>query len=166
MMYKSEVQLKKALQIDSWKNLSRDKMIRFAAMMPDMDKELALKIVAQFPEFKRFALDALDVIEKTYESALTHNKQSLESFYQGNREIRSILERQLENENLTWDEKKFLLERIMETGNREFEKDSENKRFLDSMFTKVAVVGAAAVGLGLAFVGGRVRAERGDSDES
>jgi hypothetical protein len=40
MAYKSEDELKKALEVSSWRNLSRDKMIRFAAMMPDMDREL------------------------------------------------------------------------------------------------------------------------------
>jgi O-phosphoseryl-tRNA(Cys) synthetase len=54
MTYKNEDELKKALEIDTWKNLSRDKLIKFVAMMPDMDKELALKVVEQFPEFKRF----------------------------------------------------------------------------------------------------------------
>ena len=91
MTYKSEDQLKKALEVDSWRNLSRDKVIRFAAMMPDMDRELALKIVDQFPEFKRFALDALDVIGKGHEPTLAHNQRSQEIFYQGNREIRAIV---------------------------------------------------------------------------
>lgn len=39
MKYKNEIQIKKAMGIESWRNLSRDKVIRFAAMMPDMDKE-------------------------------------------------------------------------------------------------------------------------------
>jgi hypothetical protein len=40
MKYKNEIQIKKAMGIESWRNLSRDKVIRFAAMMPDMDKRL------------------------------------------------------------------------------------------------------------------------------
>lgn len=39
MKYKNEMQIKKAMGIENWRNLSRDKVIRFAAMMPDMDKE-------------------------------------------------------------------------------------------------------------------------------
>lgn len=31
-------------------------MLRFAAFMPDMDTEVALKIIEQFPAFKEFAL--------------------------------------------------------------------------------------------------------------
>lgn len=153
MTYKNEDKLKKALEIDTWKNLSRDKMIKFIAMMPDMDKELALKVVEQFPDFKRFVSDALDVIEKRHESTLSHNSQSQENFYQAMREIREILKRELEKDNLTWDQKKL-----------EFAKDSENKRFLDSLFGRVTLVTAAGITVGAAVLGGKVLAQREESD--
>ncbi len=164
MTYKNEDELKKALEIDTWKNLSRDKLIKFVAMMPDMDKELALKVVEQFPEFKRFVSDALDVIEKRHESTLSHNKQSQENVHQGIQEIRKILKRELENDNLTWDQRKFVIEKLTETAHLEFVKDSENKRFLDSMFGKVALVAGAAIAVGAAVLGGKVMAQREESD--
>lgn len=164
MTYKNEDELKKALEIDTWKNLSRDKLIKFVAMMPDMDKELALKVVEQFPEFKRFVSDALDVIEKRHESTLSHNKQSQEYYHQGIREIREILKRELENYNLAWDQRKFIIEKLMETAHLEFAKDSENKRFLDSMFGKVTLVAGAAIAVGAAVLGGKVMAQREESD--
>jgi hypothetical protein len=73
----------------------------------------------------------------------------------------TILERQLEKDDLTWEQKKFIIEQIMETGKREFEKDSENKRFLDAMFGKLAAAGAAAVVLGVAVLGGKALVQRG-----
>ena len=39
MIYRNEDELKKALQISSWKNLSKDKLVGFVSMMPDMDTE-------------------------------------------------------------------------------------------------------------------------------
>ncbi|MCF1596139.1 hypothetical protein [Streptomyces muensis] len=45
MRHKDEGEIKHALGIDSGRNLSKDKMMRFAAMMPDMGTEMALKIV-------------------------------------------------------------------------------------------------------------------------
>lgn len=164
MTYKNEDELKKALEINTWKNLSRDKLIRFVAMMPDIDKELALKVVEQFPEFKRFVSDVLDVIEKRHESTLSHNKQSQENFHQGIREIREILKRELENDNLAWDQRKFIIEKLMETAHLEFAKDSENKRFLDSVFGKVTLVAGAAIAVGAAVLGGKVMAQREEID--
>ena len=74
-------------------------MMRFATMMPDMDPEVAEKIVGQFPEFKLFAIDALNVMEKRHESTLSHNQQSQDSVHRAFQEIREILKGQLEHED-------------------------------------------------------------------
>ncbi len=161
MKFKSEDEIKKALEIDSWKNLSKDKMIKFAAMMPDIDKEVVSKIIEQFPEFTKFAMEALNVMEKEYESTLTFNKQSQENVHKAYQEIREVLKGELNQNNLSPDDKKFILELIMITGNKEFEKDTENKKFLDGLFNKVAVGVGSAILTAVVFVGGKVLLQRG-----
>lgn len=165
MKYKNEDEIKKALAIDSWRNLSKDKMIQFAAMMPDMDTEVALKVVEQFPAFKAFALDALAIMEKRHESTLDRNKESQENAHRAYQEIRVILEGELSRGELSWEQRKYILELIMETGAREFAKDSENKLFLDNLFKKVAVATVGVIGLGVVFVGGKVLLQGGGNDE-
>lgn len=162
MRFKSEDEIKKVLEIDSWKNLSKDKMIKFAAMMPDMDKEVIFKIIDQFPEFTKFAMEALNVMEKEHESTLTFNKQSQENVHQAYQEIREIFKGELNQDNLTSEEKIRLWELIMETGNKESEKDTENKQFLDGLFKKVAVGVGTAILTAVVFVGGKVLLQRGD----
>ncbi|MEU1792259.1 hypothetical protein ABZ553_41565 [Streptomyces sparsogenes] len=165
MRYKNEAEIMQALGIDSWRNLSKDKMIRFAAMMPDMDTEVALKIVEQFPVFKDFAKDAVDAMEKAHQSTLSANKQSQKHVHRAFREIREILKGELSKDDLSWEEKKFLIEQIQETGRLEFQKDSENKKFLDAALRKVMVGAGAAIGLAVVFVGGKLIAESKDSSE-
>jgi hypothetical protein len=46
----------------------------------------------------------------------------------------------------------------------EFAKDSENRRFLDSLFGKVTLVTATAIAVGAAVLGGKVLAQREESD--
>ena len=162
--YNNEHEIMKALEIESWRNLSKDHMIRFAAMMPDMDTEVALKIIEQFPEFKGFALEALDVMEKRHESTLSHNKQSQDNVHRAFQEIREILKGELSKEDLTPEERKHILELIVETGNREFEKDTENKQFLEGMFKKAAMTVVGAIALGVVFVGGKALVESGEID--
>lgn len=72
--------------------------------------------------------------------------------------------RELENDNLTWDQRKFIIEKLMETEHLEFARDSENKRFLDRMFGKVTLVAGAAIAVGAAVLGGKVMAQREESD--
>jgi hypothetical protein len=161
----------KALDIDSWRNLSKDKMIRFAAMMPDTDKEVALKVIEQFPEFKTFALEALDVMQRQHESSLVHNKHSQDHVHRAYQEIREILKGELDKDHLSADERRFIYDLLMETANREFAKDSENKRLIDTMFGKALVGGVAATAGAVVFIGGkvmldlRVRAQRGWRDD-
>lgn len=64
MKYENEAEVKKALGIESFRNLSKGNVMRFAAMMPDMDKDVALRIIETFPEFKDFALNAVQAIER------------------------------------------------------------------------------------------------------
>ena len=165
MKYKDEDEIKRALGIDSWRHLSKDKMIRFVAMMPDMGTEVALKIVEQFPEFKDFALNVVDAMKKSHESTLSANKQSQEHVHRAFRDLREAIRNELDKGDLTWEQKRELIEKMQEAVREESQKDSENKRFLDGALKKVLVLGSAAVALGVAFVGGRVMAESKDSPE-
>ena len=46
--YVSEKSVKQALGIDSFRNLSKDKIMEFASMIPYMDKDVAIAIINQF----------------------------------------------------------------------------------------------------------------------
>lgn len=166
MKYKNEAEVKRALDIESWRNLSKDKIVRFAAMMPDMDTEVALKIVEQFPVFKQFALDALDGIEKQHASTLGHNKSSQDQTHLAFQETRALLKEELDREGLTWEERKHILEMIMSLASLESDKDSENKRFLGAMFEKGGMIALGALTLGVAFVGGKFALQRGEDSET
>src|SRR6478752_4576238 len=102
MGYNNEAEIKQALGIESWRNLSKDKMIRFAAMMPDMDKEVALRIVEQFPVFKEFALDVVANMERVQEATLSANTQSQEHVHRSLSEIREILKGELNKDDLSF----------------------------------------------------------------
>lgn len=166
MSYKNEEDVKQALGIDSWRNLSKAKIIKFAAMMPDMDTEVALKIVEQFPVFKEFATDAIDAMEKAHKSTLKANKQSQQNVHQAFQEIREILKGELDRDELSEDMRRFIIEQIQETGKQESQKDSENKKFLDAAMSKVMVGAAAVVALGIVFVGGKIMAGSEDRPDS
>ncbi|QKW59899.1 hypothetical protein HUT15_04870 [Streptomyces sp. NA03103] len=167
MRYESEAEIKQALGIESWRNLSKDKMVRFAAMMPDMDTEVALKIVEQFPVFKDFATGMVDVLKEAHESTLSANKQSQENFHRSLEHVREILNSQLDKGEPSWEERKFIIEQIMDTLRMEGEKDSENKKFLFGALKMVAAGAGAALALGVAFVGGKIMLEsKEDPDDS
>lgn len=161
MRYSNELAIKRELGIDTWRELSKDKFLRFVAMMPDMDTDVALKVIEQFPSFKEFASDVVDAMESAYGSTLSVNERSGDQVHDAYREIRAILRAELDKGELSWEERRWLIEQIQETGRQQFSKDSENKRFLDSTLGKVVMGAGGVAALGLAALGGRVLEQRG-----
>jgi hypothetical protein len=165
MGYKNEAEIKQALGIESWRHLSKDKMFRFVAMMPDMDTEVALKIVEQFPVFKEFAKGAVDVMEKAYESALLANEQSQKQFYQALQDAMESIKGELGKDGLNWEQKRYLIEKIHEFLRLASLKDTENKQFLDRQLAKKVFAVGAVLALCVAFVGRKIAFESKGSPE-
>ncbi|MFI7284128.1 hypothetical protein ACIBOV_28100 [Micromonospora chersina] len=162
MGYKSEDEVKKALGINSWRNLSKDKVFQFAAMMPEMDTEVALKIIEQLPEYRKLLTEGLKLLQEEHESTLKYNSQSQDNVHRAWREIREALKGKLNQDGLDWEQAKFLIEQMMETGRQESAKDTENKKFLDGLLKNAAITAGAAAVAAIAFVGGRVLLQNGE----
>ena len=52
--YVNEKAVKRALGIDSFRNVSKDKIMEFASLIPYMDKDVAIAIINQFPVYADF----------------------------------------------------------------------------------------------------------------
>ncbi|MEV4345001.1 hypothetical protein AB0J83_11040 [Actinoplanes sp. NPDC049596] len=161
MSLNDEEEVKKALDIDSWRNLSKEKVMRFAAMMPDMSNEVRMKIIEQFPNFKELALGTLSTLKGAHESTLGSNTQNQENIHNAYQDIRNALKEELKRDDLSAEDRRIIHDKLMETGQRESEKDTENKRFLDGQLNKVLAGAGAAIAAGLVFVGAKVAIEHG-----
>ena len=166
MTYSNEADVKRALGIDTWRELSKDKMLTFAALMPDMDTELALKVIEQFPNFREFAGEVVEVMEGAQDATIASNERSGDQVHDALRDIRGILKGELDKGDLPWEHRRWVIEQIQETGRLQFNKDSENKRFLDSVLGKVVLGAGGITALGLAALGGRVLEQKGPGGNS
>ena len=104
-------------------------------------------------------------IHKKHIFSLDLNNESVQSYYTLCNSIIETLQKQLENENLSFDERKYIIDKMLEISKMMGEKDSENKKFIATL----AIIGAAVVG-GISAVlattlGGNVRIEADDEDE-
>jgi hypothetical protein len=162
MVFDSEDEVKKALGITSWRNLSKDNVVKFAAMRPDMNKDVAQVIVAQLPMFTRLGLDVMESMRKAHDSTLGSNRHSQDRVHDSLAEVREMAKEELKRDDLSPEERRHYHEAAKETAQKEFEKDSENKRFLDGLFGKTVTVAGIVVAAGVAFAGGRAAVQRGD----
>ena len=48
--YFTEEQIKESLQINSFREISKAKLMEFVSLIPNMDKDVALAVIGQFPD--------------------------------------------------------------------------------------------------------------------
>ena len=46
----------------SFRNISKDQLITFVSAIPEMDKEIAIKCIEQFPAFKEYSQSTSDPV--------------------------------------------------------------------------------------------------------
>lgn len=150
--YVSEDAVKKALKIDSFRNLSKDKIMQFASMIPYMDKEVAIAVINQFPEFVEFGKIVISSYMQMCDNILEKNKESQVAVIRGYQTILDALSRRMDLECITEENRKAITDDMILVADKIALVDMENKKFLDRMATKgvLLLLGiAAAIGAGI-----------------
>ena len=153
MKYKNEDQIKKALKVDSLENLSQEQNSKFAEMMPQMDKDVRMKIIDQFPDFRLFANDTLNSFERMYLKTADSINESQKSVHIGFADLRRIIEKQLEKDKITFEEKKYFIDTLLELNDRELQQASEHRKFFSDSLKQGALIAVGVVVSGLAVLG-------------
>ena len=149
--YINENAVKKALKIDSFRNLSKEKVMQFASMIPYMDKEVALKIIEQLPVYADFGRAAIEQYTKACDNILEKNEENQIAVIHGYQTILDVLAKKIEKEDLSEEERKAITEDMITVADKIAEADLNNKKFLEKMGHLalwgfgVAIVGLAAV---------------------
>ena len=131
--YVNESAVKKALKIDSFRNLSKEKVMQFASMIPYMDKEVALKVIEQFPVYADFGRAAIEQYTKTCDSILEKNKENQMAVVHGYQTILDALAKKIEKEDLSEEDRKAITEDMITVADKIAEADLNNKKFLEKM---------------------------------
>ena len=136
--YYSEEAVKKALQIDSFRNLSKEKVMEFTSMIPYMEKEVAMEVIKQFPIYVDFA-------KEEYEKAVDAHQFVLESF-----------SKQLENENLTAEERANLSDKMIAEAEKITELYLQQQKFHERIIKTIGGVVTVTLGVTLTLLGLKV----------
>lgn len=153
----SEEDVKKALDIADFRNLSKEKVIEFVSQIPNMDKDLAMKIMEQYPVFAGSAREIVGFLKDVCEKALEKNETSEKEVMLGYRKVLDCLEKSLENNELSEKERQELTRLMIEVADKMSAKDAENKEFIKDIVNKFAVVSVIVVAFGAAVLGVGVR---------
>ena len=153
----TEQQVKDALQIDSFRNLSKEKIMEFASLIPNMDKDVAISIINQFPAYAESSRKMLEQFKNVCDAALENNKDSQKDAILAYRKILDDLGGVLKKEELTPEERYRITEPRLEVADRISAKDTENKQFIDNLVKYGTQLTAGALLLGAVILGVNVK---------
>ena len=149
-------EVKNALKIDSFRNLSKDKIMEFVSLIPNMDKEVAIKIIEQYPAFAKLSESMVAQLNKMCDTALEKNEESQRLTMQAYKQILDELSNQLHMEDISKEEREKITKQMIEIADKISVKDTENKAFIDKMAKYstgfaigVVVLGAAILGVNI-----------------
>lgn len=140
----TELQVLKKLDIPDFRHLSKDKVIAFASMIPKMDPEVAKKALEQFPNFASTSLDIMKEYRGIIETALEDDRESTQKCYEMYDRVMDSLERILQEEDLTFDEKTYILDQMKLVADDVSRKDSEKS---NNRLKILGIAGGVAAGV-------------------
>jgi hypothetical protein len=161
----SEEKVLKKLDIVDFRHLTKDMVIKMASMLDKMDPEVAKKALEQFPEFANTTKEMLKDYKESLDKGLELNNESVAKVYDSYNAIITALQKELENENLSFEQKKYIIEQMKEVAEKVDKKDTENKRFIAGMATLATIVVGGTVAVLASVLGGNTQIEGNDIDK-
>jgi len=162
----SEQKVLKKLGITDFRHMTKDKVIKFASMLPYMDPEVAKKALEQFPTFKDLASDLVVQYKAVIDNALEKNESSQNAFFEACNNIIKSLQQELEDDNITSEERSRIEDKMIQVAGMIGEKDSENKGFLLRVLGWGALAAAFVGSVAAAIIGSNVQlSNHDDSDD-
>lgn len=160
----TEKQVLKKIGIPDFRHLSKEKVMKFATMLPHMDPEVAKKALEQFPEFSKTTKEMLVEYKEYLDKGLASNDKSIMTCYDAGNAIISSLQKELGKEELSFEERKYIIDKMMEVSKMMNEKDSENKKFLAFMAMLAGTVVTVGVGALASALGSNSHIESSEDD--
>lgn len=137
----------KQLRRVNWEIIDGNKLKQLAKMRNRISEGTMEEIIEAIPEFANVAKDSLDSIRSSYESSLKSNDKSTKKIHKMCEIKMNALEKMLNEENLTFEQKKHVMDEMSDIINKMANADKENKKFMLDLFagTSTALVAVVAI---------------------
>jgi len=156
----SEEQVKKALKIDNFRNITKAKIMDFVSLIPNMDKEVAIAIINQFPTYAETAGSMNTQLNLMCDNILKSSDSSHKEAINAYKKILDDLGEILKRENITEAERERITKNMIDIADRIAEKDTEEKKFLEKIYKYGASVIGATLILGAVILGVNVKGKQ------
>ncbi len=161
----TEKKVLKKLGIPDFKHMTKDKVIKFATMLPYMDPEVAKKALEQFPAFKDLATELVTQYKNAVDKAYESNSKSQDAFYAACNRVIDSLQKELEDDNIDSEERSRIEDKMIDVATMIGEKDSENKGFIMKILAMFVPIAVLFVTSASAILGANSHASSSDEDD-
>lgn len=150
----SEEQVKQALRIDSFNNLSKEKIMEFASLLPNMDRDVAIAVINKFPVYVESSLNMIEQFNVMCNKVLQGNDESLKGAVHAYQKVLDELSTLLKQEGITKERQNEITEKMISIAeeiaalhkdNQEFLKDLI--RYSGALIGGVIILGAVILGV-------------------
>lgn len=139
---KSEQQVLDLLNIPDFRHMTKAKTVEFISAIPQMDREVAMQAISQFPEYTKMAKEVASEYKEILGRALDSNDESVKAQYEVINTVISVLGDISKDEDLTADQKLQIADKLAEMPRYGEKIDKNNKNFL----LRVAAVAGSVLG--------------------
>lgn len=144
--YKTENKIMKKLKVDSLAELSKDKMVEFASIIPYVDSEVAKEIINQFPEYVQFGKTIVEYYSNTCKEILKNNSESYQRAVEAQEKVLDVLAKRLEEDNIDNIEKQDITRQMMEVADKICDMHEENQKFYIVILGGLAAIVSVVLG--------------------
>ena len=153
----SEEEVKEALQVNNFREISKEKIMEFVSLIPQMDKDVAIAIINQFPTYVESANNMIAQLTMMCDNIIKDNTSSQKDAVEAYKKILDDLGVLLNKEIISQEEREFITNQMILVADKIALKDTENKDFLiDIIKHSVPIIGGALI-LGATILGVSVK---------
>lgn len=152
-----EIDILKKFKVEHFSELKKENIIELTSLLDQLDPQVAVKIVDQFPEFTQLSREVITDYKSLVHDILNKNDTNQKLILKACEQKLSTLEQLLHQKDLTSEDIKYYLSEMTATIEQMNSLDDKNKKWLGKLLTTVGTVMVSMAGLGIFLLGNGLR---------
>lgn len=128
-----EQQALEKIGVNSFREISKNNILEFMSTLPDMDREVAIRALEQFPEFSKCTASVLNDYKNMLLAVLESGKIGHNSACEAYIVTINSLQKMLETKDLSFNQKMKITEKMNELGDKISKETGEHREWLLSV---------------------------------
>lgn len=146
----TEEDVLRALKAKDFRSINKKQLMEFVSNIPNMDKEVAIHCIEQFPNFKEYTNLMVDHFYALCQSAVTDDgKAGIDAY----RAILDDLRELMKDKNISEEERRYVIEQMVEIGEHIENAEKDKRHFKETVLKVAGAIAVVAIGVGGTILG-------------